>query len=108
MLQIRMGELVVPLELFEIESSPYDETIGLPTVIKLRTRPDYYRMVLKVYFKGDYEVLDYEYERAVGHTSEDEITSDVVGVSNNDDESFEGLVLMLSDGKTYTPDSEEE
>ena len=41
-------------------------------------------MVLKVHFEGDSEILNYEYEREVGHTSEDEFTSDGCGGSNND------------------------
>ena len=65
-----MGELVVRIEFLLIESSPYDVIIGLPTTIKLRARPDYYRMVLEVHFEGDSEILNYESEREVGHTSE--------------------------------------
>ena len=105
---IQMGALVVPFEFFVIESSPYDIIIGLPTMIKLRARPDYHRMVLKVLFEGDSEILNIEYEREVGRSSEKELTSDEVGESNNDEESEEGLVLMLRDGKTYAPDCEEE
>ena len=48
-------------------------------MIKLRARPDYYWMVLKVHFKGDSEVLNFECESEAGHTSEDEFTSDEVG-----------------------------
>ena len=61
-----MGELVVPLEFLVIESSAYDLIIGVQTMIKLRARPDYYLMVLKVCFEGDSEILNYEYEREVG------------------------------------------
>ena len=95
---IHMGELIVPLELLVIESLPYDVVIGLSTMIKLRALPDYYRMVLKVHFEGESEILNYEYEREAGFTYEDEFTSDDVGESNKDDES-EVLVLMLSNGK---------
>ena len=77
-------------------------------MVKLRVRPDYYLMVLKVHFESDSEILNYKYERKVGHTSEDEFTSDDAGESNNDDKSDEGLVLMLKDGKTNAPNCEEE
>ncbi len=50
-----MGELVV-------EATPYDILIGLPTMIQLRARLDYYRMVLKIHYGGDSEILYYEYE----------------------------------------------
>ena len=100
---IQIGELVGPLEFSLIEISPYDVIIGLPTMIKL-----YYRLVLKVHFEGDSEIINYEYEREVGDTSEDVFTSDDIGESNNDGESDEGLVIMLSDEKTNTPDCEED
>ena len=103
-----MRELVVPLKFLVIESSPYDVTIGLPRMVKLRVRPDYYRLVLKVHFESDSKILNHRYERKVGHTSEDESTSDDARESNNDDKSDEGLVLMLRDGKTNAPDCEEE
>ena len=64
--------------------------------------------ILKVHFEGDSEIINYESEGEVGHTSEDKFTSDDLGDSNNDDESDEGLVLMLSGGKTNAPDYEEE
>ncbi len=32
-------------------------------------------MVLKIHYGGDSEVLNYEYERDCGNTSEDEVTS---------------------------------
>ena len=76
---IQMGELIVPLEFLVIEISPYGVIVGLPTMIKLRTRPDYYRIVLKAHFEGDSEILNYEYEREVWHISEDEFTSGDVG-----------------------------
>ena len=71
-------------------------------MIKLRGRPDYYRMVLKIHFEGDSKILNYEYEREVGHTSEDKFTSYDCGESNNHGESDEELVLMLNDEKTNT------
>ena len=65
-------------------------------------------MILNIHFECDSEILNHEYERELGHASEDEFTSDDVVESNNDDESDKGLVLMLRDGKTNAPDSEEE
>ena len=59
-------------------------------------------MVLKIYLEGDSEVLNYEYELEVVHTSEDEFISDDVGESNKNNESDKGKVLLLSDGKTNT------
>ena len=44
----------------------------------------------------------------MGRTSEDEFTSDDVGESNNDYESDERLVLVLSDRKTKARDCKEE
>ena len=105
---IQMGELVVPLEFSVIESSLHDVIVGLLRMIKLRAMLEHYRMVLKLHFEGDSEILNYEYEREVGHTSEHEFTSNDVGESNKDDDSEKGLALMLSDGKTNAPDCEEE
>ena len=56
-LLIHIRKLVSPLEFLVIESSPYDVIIGLQIMIELRARPDYYRMVLKVDFKSDPEIL---------------------------------------------------
>ena len=61
-------------------------------------------MVVSVHFEGDSKILNYEYEREAGHTSEGKFTLDDVGESNNGDDSYEGLLLMLSDGKTNAPD----
>ncbi len=72
---ISMGELVVPMDFLALEETPYDILIGLPAVIQLRARPDYYRMVLKIHNGGDSEILNYEYERDSGYTSEDEFKS---------------------------------
>ncbi len=44
---ISMAELVVPIDFLVQEETSYDIHIGLPTMIQLRARPDYYRMVLK-------------------------------------------------------------
>ncbi len=41
-------------------------------MIQLCTRPDYYRMVLKIRYGGDSEILNYEYERDSCCTSEDD------------------------------------
>ena len=68
-------------------------------MIKPRAWYAYYRMFLEVHFEGDSEILNHDYEREVGHTSEDEFTSDDIRESNNDDESNEGLLQMFSDTK---------
>ncbi len=54
----------------------YHIFIGLPILIQLRARTDYYRMVLKIHYGGDSEILNYEYGRDNGNTSEDEFTSE--------------------------------
>ncbi len=43
---ISLGELKVPMDFLVLEENPYDILIGSPTMIQLRARPDYYRMVL--------------------------------------------------------------
>ena len=43
-------------------------------------------MVLNVHFEGESETLNYEYEREVGHTFQDEFILDDIGESNNGDE----------------------
>ncbi len=58
-----MGELIIPLDFLLIEESLYDVIIGLPTMVRLRARPGYNRMLLKIHVKGDSEILNYEYER---------------------------------------------
>ncbi len=70
-----MGELIIPLDFLLIEESLYDVIMGLSTMVRLRERPDYNRMLLKIHFKGDSEILNYEYERGNGNASEDEFTS---------------------------------
>ncbi len=52
-------------------------------MIQLRTRPDYYRMVLKIHYGGDSEIFNYEYERDNGDTSEDKFTSDSADEDEN-------------------------
>ncbi len=46
---ISLGELVVPMDFLVVEETPYDIIIGLPTMIQVRARPDYYRMALKIH-----------------------------------------------------------
>ncbi len=66
---VSMGELVVPMDFLILEDTPCDIRIGLPTMIQLRARPDYYQMVVKIHCGGDSEVLNHEYERDCGNTS---------------------------------------
>ncbi len=44
-------------------------------MIQLCARPHYHRMVLKIHYGGDSEILNYEYERDSGYNSEYECTS---------------------------------
>ncbi len=44
-------------------------------MMRLRARPDYARMLIMINFKGESEILNYEYEREIWNTSEDEFTS---------------------------------
>ena len=74
-MSISMGELVVLMDFLVLEDTPYDILTGLPAMIQLRAGPDYYRMVLKIHYGGDSEILNYEYERDSGYTSEDEFKS---------------------------------
>ncbi len=71
---ISVRKLVVPIDFVVQHENPYDILIGLTTMIQLRARPDYYRMVLKVHCGGDSEILNYEYERDSGNNFEDEFT----------------------------------
>ena len=68
---ISMGELVVSMDFLILEETPNDVFIVSPTMIQLRARPDYYRMVLKIHYGGDSKILNNEYERDSGYTSED-------------------------------------
>ena len=56
-----MGHLhdEVSLKFLAIGIFPYDVIIRLPTMIKLRARLDYYRIILQVHFLGDSEILNY-------------------------------------------------
>ena len=74
-----MGQLVVTMDFLVLKEAPLDILIGLPTMIQLRVRPNYYRMVLKIHYGGDSEKLNYEYERDNGITSKDEFTSGSAG-----------------------------
>ena len=69
-------------------------------MIKLRARPDYYRIGLNVHFGGDSEILNSEYKREERHTSEDKFSSGGVEELNNDEESEQGLVLILTKWET--------
>ena len=61
-----------------------------------------------MHFEVDSEILNYEYEREVRHTSEDDFTSDDTVESKNDDESGEEQVLKLNNRTTNASDCEEE
>ena len=67
------------MDFLVLEKTTYDILIGLPTKIQLQARPDHYRMVLKIHYGGDSEILNYEYERDNSNASEDEFTSDSAG-----------------------------
>ncbi len=106
---ISMGELIVHMDFLVLEETSYDILIGLPTMMQLRARSDYYRMVLKIYYAGDSEILNDEYERDNSNTSEDELTSD----SADDDEheiedSVEELILILNEPEKKTDSSDED
>ncbi len=106
---ISMGELVVPMDFLVLEETPYDILIGLPTMIQLRARPDYYRMVLKIHYGGDSEILNYEYERDGGNTSEEDFTSDSTEEDEQEiEDSIEELVLMLNEREKTTESSDED
>lgn len=91
---VKMGELVVPLDLLILDGSPYDVIVGLTTMIHPRARPDYYQMLISIHFNCHSEMLNYDYEHENGHTWEDEFTTtrsnDTVDEGSEDE-----LVLML-------------
>lgn len=73
---------------------PYDVIVGLLTVIELTARSVDYRMLNKVHFNGESEILNYEYWHEDYHTSEYEFPSAesehiISGVTNDE------LVLLL-------------
>ncbi len=95
---ISMGDVVVLMDFLVLEEAPYDIMISLPTMIQLCDRPDYYRMIQKIHYGRDSEILNYEYERDNGNTSEDEFTSDSADEDENEiEDSVEELVLMLNE-----------
>ncbi len=78
-------------------------------MIKLRAPPYDYRMVLKIHYKGDSEILNYEYERENGNTIEDEFTSAKFEDSSDKDDVNNELVLTLhSSAPIIQGDDEEE
>ena len=106
---ISFGELVVSMDFLVLEETPYDILFGLPTMIQLRARPDYYRMVLKIHYGGDYEILNYEYERDNGNTSEDEFTSDSADEEEREvKESIEELILVLNEPEKKRESNDED
>ncbi len=106
---ISMGEFVLPMDFLVLEETPYDILIGLLTMIQLRVRPDYYRMVLKIHYAWNSEVLNYEYELDSGNTSEDEFTSDGAEYDKHEEEySIEELVLMLNEPQKNSQSQDED
>ncbi len=106
---ISIGELIVPMDFLVLEETAHDILIGLPTVIQLRARPGYYRMVLKIHYGGDSEMLNHEYERDNGNNSKDEFTSDSADEDQHEiEDPVEELVLMLNEPKKKTDSSDED
>ena len=105
---VSMGELTISLDFLVIGKSPYDAIIGLPTMITLRACPDYNRMLLKIHFKVDSEILNYEYERENGNTSEDQFTSAQSDDTSDNDDVDEELVPTLHSPGPVTHASDEE
>ncbi len=106
---ISMGELVVPIDYLVLEETPYDVLIGLSTMIQLRARPDYNGMLLKIHCGRDSEILNYEYERDKGNTSEDEFTSDSADENEQVvEDSIDELVLMLKEPEKEIESSDED
>ncbi len=66
-------------------------------------------MVLEIHCGGDSEILNYEYERDGGNTSEYEFTLDSAEDDKQEIEhSIEELVLMLNEPEKKTESSDEE
>ena len=66
-------------------------------------------MILKIHYRGDSGVLNYEYERDSVYTFEDEFTSDSTEEDEQEiQESIEELVLMLNEPEEETESSDED
>ncbi len=106
---VSMGALVIPMDFLVLEETSYDILIGFPAMIQLRARPDYYRMVLKIHYKVDSEMLKCEYERANRNISEDEFTSASADEDEHElEESVEELVLTLNEPEKKAKSSYED
>ncbi len=82
---------------------PYDVFIGLLNMVQLRARPDNYRMVLKIDYRRDYEILNYECDCDSGNTSEDELPSECSDEYEQEiKESIAALVKMLKEPENKT------
>ncbi len=104
-----MGKLVVPMDFLALEETPYDILIGLPTMIQLWARPDYCRLVLKIHYGRDSEILNYEYERDSANTSEDDFTPKRTEEDEQAiEDSIEELVMMLNEPEKRTKSSDED
>ncbi len=77
-------------------------------MIKLRARPDHYRMRLKIHFKVDCQILNYEYERENFITSDDEFSSKESKDTSDKDDGDSELVLTLHILAPVTPAEDEE
>ena len=77
-------------------------------MIKLRERPDYYRMLLKIHFQGDSEIFNYEYERENDNSPEDEFTSAESDDTSDKDEFDDELVLTRHSSAPVTQAEDEE
>ncbi len=96
------------MDFLGLERTPFGILIGLPTMIQLQVRPDYYRMVLNVHYGGDSEILNYECERDSGYTSEYQFTSDsAIYDKHEEEDSIEELVLMLNEPQRNSPTQDE-
>ena len=107
---VGLGDLGVPMDLLVLVEALHDILIGLPATIQLRARSDYYHIVLQIHYRGDSEILNYEYERNNGNNSEDEFTSDTADADEQEvEDSTEELVLMLNkpDKKTESSNGDQ-
>ena len=98
----------MPTDFLVLEETSYDILIGLPTMIQLLAYPDYYRMVLKIHYAGDSEILNHEYKWDSGNTSEYEFTSDGAEYDEHEEIiSVEELVLMLNEPQENSTSKDE-